>query len=225
MSEAFNNFCKEAGITRHMTVKGTPQQNGLAERMNRTILEKVRCMLLSFGCCRKFWGEATKIACYLINRSPSTAIEFKTPREIWTGKPPSLNHLRVFGCATYAHTRQNKLEARALKCIFLGYPEGVKGYKLWCTEPGKQGCSISRDVTFNEDERPLKSEDSNSDKKKSDMTQFEVELDQLNQDLKSIESDDTELVHHKKTLCKTINLQEIGRKCRVKLLKDMDMLI
>lgn len=160
VSSAFNKFCEENGITRYRIVRGTPQQNGLAERMNMTIIEKVRCMLLSSGCSRKFWGEAEKIACYLINRSPSTALNFKAPQEIWTGKPPTYNHVKVFSCAAYRHIKQDKLEARALKCIFLGYPEGVKGYELWCTEPGKQGCIISRDVTFNEDEMPLKTNNS-----------------------------------------------------------------
>lgn len=64
---------------------------------------------------------------YLINRiSSSFALEFKTRQEIWTGKPLSYSHFRVFGCATYACTKQDKLEARASKCIVLGYPEGVK---------------------------------------------------------------------------------------------------
>ena len=69
-------------------------------------------------------------ATYLINRSPSTALEFKTPEEKWKGKPPNLSHLRVFGCSAYAHQSEGKLEPRALKCIFLGYPQGTKGYRL-----------------------------------------------------------------------------------------------
>ena len=106
-----------------MTVPRTPQQNGLAERMNKTILERVRCMLIFSGLPKTFWAEATVTACYLINRCPSSAIGFKTPIEVWTGHPAKYETLRTFGCIVYAHIRQEKLEARARKCIFLGYPK------------------------------------------------------------------------------------------------------
>ncbi|KAK0588475.1 hypothetical protein LWI29_001474 [Acer saccharum] len=112
-------------------MRHTPQQNGVAERMNRTVLEKVRCLLIGSGLSLNFWGEAAATVAYLINRSPSTAIALKTPEEIWTGRPPSLKHLRVFGCAAYAHQSEGKLEPRSLKGVFLGYPLGVKGYRVW----------------------------------------------------------------------------------------------
>ncbi|KAA0059169.1 retrotransposon protein, putative, Ty1-copia subclass [Cucumis melo var. makuwa] len=79
--------------------------------------------------CRK--REAAQTMCYLIDRSPSTALNLKTPQEVWTGKAPSLDHLRVFVCTSYAHVKDGKLNKRALKCMFIGYPQGVKGYKLW----------------------------------------------------------------------------------------------
>lgn len=103
-------------------------------------------MLLVVGVPKGFYGEAAKITCYMINRCPSTALNFKTPQEIWTGKAPSLIHLKVFGCSAYAHVRQDKLEPRAKKFIFLGYPEGVKGYKYWFIEEGSEKVIISRDV-------------------------------------------------------------------------------
>ena len=68
--------------------------------------------------------------CYLVNRIPSSAINFKTPEELWFGKPSNYDHLRIFGCITYVHQSEEKLEPRSIKCIFLGYPEGVKGYRL-----------------------------------------------------------------------------------------------
>ena len=78
-SKEFNNLCKAEGTVRHLTVPGTPQQNGVAERMNRTIMEKVRCMISNAKLDKSFWAEAASTACYLINRSPNTAIEKKTP--------------------------------------------------------------------------------------------------------------------------------------------------
>lgn len=150
VSNEFNKFCKAKGITRYRTVKHTPQQNGVAERMNRTLLERVRCMLINAGLPKTFWGEAIATAAYLINRSPSSAIGLKTQAEMWYGKPSDYKHLKVFGCQAYAHIKQDKLEPRALRCIFIGYPEGVKGYKLWCLEPGQAKCLISRDAVFDE---------------------------------------------------------------------------
>ncbi|GJZ17221.1 retrovirus-related pol polyprotein from transposon TNT 1-94 [Tanacetum coccineum] len=79
----FEQLCIESGIARHLTVVETPQQNGLAEHMNRTLMDKVRCLLIQSGLPKTFWAEATCTAVYLINRSPSTAIEKKTPMEMW----------------------------------------------------------------------------------------------------------------------------------------------
>ncbi|KAH9734079.1 hypothetical protein KPL71_017263 [Citrus sinensis] len=75
--------------------------------------------------------EALNTACYLVNKSPSTAIGCKTQIELWLGRIADYSKLRIFGCIAYAHVKQGKLEPRALKCMFLGYPEGVKGHRLW----------------------------------------------------------------------------------------------
>ena len=78
-NKEFDAYCKECGIVRHHTCTDTPQQNGLAERMNRTIMNKVRCMLNDSGLPKSFWAEAASTTCYIINRSPSTALDFKVP--------------------------------------------------------------------------------------------------------------------------------------------------
>jgi len=106
-------------------------------------------MLSNVGLHRHFWAEAASIACYLINRSPSIAINKKTPIEVWSGSLANYSELRVFGCIVYAHAYNGKLEPRAVKCIFLGYKSGVKGYKLWNPETRK--VVISRYVVFNEE--------------------------------------------------------------------------
>ena len=107
-------------------------------------------MLSNAGLSKDFWAEAVNTACYLINRSPSTAIDFKNPEEVWSGAPANYSHLRVFGCSAYFHVSDDKLEPRAKKAIFLGYATGVKGYRLWCSNPKSPKFIISRDVTFDE---------------------------------------------------------------------------
>uniref|UniRef100_A0A803Q6S7 CCHC-type domain-containing protein n=1 Tax=Cannabis sativa TaxID=3483 RepID=A0A803Q6S7_CANSA len=148
-----------------------------------------RCMLIYAGLPKKFWAEAAVTACYLINISPSSAIEFKTPIEVWTGSNSSYDHLRIFGCLAYAHIKQGKLEPRARKCIFLGYPEGVKGYKVWSIEDGNhQKNFISRDVVFDEKvmyKDLMNVQDGNAAartgnataKNSEERTQFEVEME------------------------------------------------
>ncbi|KAH9679839.1 hypothetical protein KPL71_026297 [Citrus sinensis] len=149
----FEQLCIKKGIARHKTVRHTPQQNGLVEMMNRTLIEKVRCMLFNANLSKHFWAEAITTAAYLVNRSPSATLHFKTPQEVWSGKPPDLSNLRVFGCLAYAHINQGKLEPKAVKVYFIGYPEGVKGYKIWCIDGKPSRTLISRDVVF--DEEPL----------------------------------------------------------------------
>jgi ATP-binding cassette subfamily B (MDR/TAP) protein 1 len=93
-------------------------------------------------------AEAASTACYLINRSPNIAIDKKTPIEVWSDSPADYSQLRVFGCTAYAHVDNGKLEPRLVKCIFLGYQSGVKGYKLW--NPQTQKAVINMIVIFNE---------------------------------------------------------------------------
>lgn len=185
-NEDFDRFCSDSGILRHRTVRLTPQQNGVAERMNRTILEKVRCLLFTSGLSKPFWGEALNTTVYLINRSPSTAIELKSPKEKWTGKVPNLDHIRIFGCSAYAHTRDGKLDPRSIKCIFLGYEPGTKGYRLWDRQSSGIKIIISRDVVFDETCFPCKTSDQtdpmntslsedNKREEPANTTQFEVE--------------------------------------------------
>ncbi|KAG8482465.1 hypothetical protein CXB51_024471 [Gossypium anomalum] len=147
-SDEFNRLCKSEGIVRHLTVRHTPQQNGVAERMNSTIMEKVRCMLSNVNLPKLFWAEAASTTCFLINQSPSVAIEKKTPQEVWFGNPANYSNLKIFGCPAYAHVDNGKLEPRSIKCVFLGYKAGVKGYKLWCPENRK--VVISKDIVFDE---------------------------------------------------------------------------
>lgn len=93
-------------------------------------------MLSQAGLTKQFWGEAIHTACYLINRSPSAALEYKTPQEIWNGSPADYIVLKIFGCPAYYHINEGKLEPRARKGLFMGYPKGVKvsGFGAMTTE-------------------------------------------------------------------------------------------
>ena len=129
-SMKFDQFCQNEGIVRHHTVRYTPQQNRVAERMNMTLLERVRCMLSKVGLSKCFWAEVVNTACYLVNQFPSTTIDFKTPEEVWSGTHANYSHLRVFGCPSYFHVNDGKLELRAKKAIFLGYAIGGEGIQV-----------------------------------------------------------------------------------------------
>ena len=145
---AFKEFCDQEGIVRYWTVRDTPQQNGVAERMNRTLLEKARCMRSYSGLAVGWWAESVGCAAYLTNRSPHSKLDGETPYKVWSGQHADYGMLRIFGCIAYYHVRENKLDNRAKKAIFMGYARGVKGYRLWSLEDSK--FIISRDVTFGE---------------------------------------------------------------------------
>ncbi|KAH9754884.1 Integrase catalytic domain-containing protein [Citrus sinensis] len=124
------------------------------------------------------WAETLLTACLLVNLSPSLALDFKTPHEKWCGKPTDYSKLKVFGCTDYAHANQGKLAPRALKGLFIGYPEGVKGYKIWCTDLSPHKCIVSRDVVFNEQlvlSKEKSVENAEPQSKTDDTIQFEVE--------------------------------------------------
>ncbi|KAK5773310.1 hypothetical protein PVK06_049616 [Gossypium arboreum] len=164
---------------------------GVLQRMNRTILEKVRCMLSNARLGKEFWAEAVTYACHLINRLPSAAINGKTPMEMWTGKSATdYDSLHVFGSIAYYHVKESKLDPRAKKALFLGITDGVKGYRLWC--PDTRKIIFSRYVTFDE-LTMLKYKDSQKDDKTSSTLQ-QVELEKVKDDPTNIEGTNDEEV-------------------------------
>ena len=102
-SKRFENYLRSHGIRHEFTIPKTPEQNGVAERLNRTLVESSRSMLLDAKLSHKFWAEAISTAAYLKNRCPTTTIKGMTPYEAWFGKKTKVEHLRVFGCDAYAH--------------------------------------------------------------------------------------------------------------------------
>lgn len=147
--KAFRKFCKKMGIRLETTVPYTPEQNGVSERLNRTVIEKVRAMLEASEIPKNMWGEALFTAVYLLNRSPSVAVDGNmTPYEAWHGKKPNVSHLRIFGSECYVHVPKQlrkKLDAKSERVYFVGY--APSGYRVW---NGKK-VFVARDVVFNEE--------------------------------------------------------------------------
>lgn len=149
----FQEFCRQHGIKQQFTAAYTPQQNGIAERKNHTILDMTRTMLKEKGLPKKFWAEAVACTVYLLNRCPTKSVRNMTPQEAWSGYKPIVAHLKIFGCVAYAQVpeaKRKKLDDRGEKCIFIEYSEVSKAYKLY--NPLTNKVVVSRDVVFNEEE-------------------------------------------------------------------------
>ncbi|CAH9083825.1 unnamed protein product [Cuscuta epithymum] len=152
--DQLGDLCDTWGISMHKSVPSTPQPDGVAERMVRTLLERVRAMLASSGLSNKFWGEAICYAVDLINLSPSVPLEGKCPESVFMGKPLNLPNLRVFGCLAYVNCVNDKSEPRTKEYVFLGYHDCMKGYRLWCRSETCFNVLMSRNVIFVENEFP-----------------------------------------------------------------------
>jgi hypothetical protein len=151
-SGEFKDYLERAGIKHEYTNPHTPEQNGVSERLNRTIAAKVRCMLRESRLPKNFWGEAAKTANHVRNYCPTKACGDVVPMEIWTGHKPNIGYFKVFGSTAYATIpktdRTWKFGQRATKSIFLGYPDNRRGYRLWDVD--KKKIFFSRNVKFNE---------------------------------------------------------------------------
>ncbi|CAH2090566.1 unnamed protein product [Euphydryas editha] len=149
LSTDMKNYCIERGITYHLTVPRTPQQNGVSERMVRTITEKARSMLNGAKLEKVFWGDAVLTAVYLINITPTKALkEFPTPFELWHNRKPTIKYLKVFGSTVYVHnkTSTSKFDDKSWKGILVGYEPN--GYRVWNVECEKY--VTVRDVIIDE---------------------------------------------------------------------------
>jgi len=149
----FEPYCKMHGIRMMKTPPKTPQLNGVAERMNSTIEDKVRYMLQGANLPKSFSGEIIKTVVDLINLTPSRPLDGKIPEEVWYKRKASFNHLRAFGCRAFVHISEDerkKLDAKAKECIYLRPPKDEFGYRLW--DPINKKIVRSRDVVFFEDQ-------------------------------------------------------------------------
>ncbi|HEX4706357.1 MAG TPA: reverse transcriptase domain-containing protein, partial [Candidatus Udaeobacter sp.] len=145
------NFLRERGIKHEVTTPETPQHNGVSERMNRTLLDKVRTMLYDSSLPPSYWYHALEYAVLLHNISPTQALPDVTPAEAWSGNKPDVSHIRVFGSKAFVHipdSQRDKLSAKSLTCVFLGRSRNKKAYSL-VHQPTRRFLE-SRDVVFDE---------------------------------------------------------------------------
>lgn len=153
-SASFRSICEESGVQHQFSVPYSPQQNGVSERKNRSIMEMARCMMQEKDMQKKFWAEAANTAVFLQNRLPTKSVSMKTPHEAWYGVKPIMKNLKVFGCVCYTHVpsvKRDKLDQKAEVGIFVGYSMQSKAYRIYQPQNGK--VIISRDVKFFEEEK------------------------------------------------------------------------
>ena len=151
MSAAFLTFTSQCGIERLHTVRNRPQQNGVAERANRTIQEHATAMLYEARLPPSFLGEAVDAYVTVQNKCPTNSLAGKTPFELWYKRKPDLSNLRVWGCSAYVHVQKDKrtgIGSHMEKCIFIGYPDGYKAWKFY--NPVTRRIVISERAEFDE---------------------------------------------------------------------------
>ena len=154
VSKEMEGYFADKGIEHQRTVSYTPQQNGKAERLNRTLMERVRAMLEDSLLPEELWAEAVATASYIRNRSPVHG-ESKTPWELFHGTKPDVTMMRTFGAVAYAHVpaqRRRKLDSKSERGRMVGYAASTKGYRIMLED---STIIISRDVVFDEGSSPL----------------------------------------------------------------------
>ena len=158
IGKQFQSFLVQKGITHQMSYPHTPEQNGLAGRKYRHIIETSITLLHQAQLPPSLWSFACQTLVYQINRMPTQTLNHKSPFEVLYGFVPEVNHLRIFGCSCYPLFRpfnSIKLQPRTSKCVFLGYASKYKGFI--CYEVSRKKVFISQHVIFDEREFPYSS--------------------------------------------------------------------
>ncbi|XP_074579060.1 uncharacterized protein LOC141835562 [Curcuma longa] len=185
----FAELCAEHGIRHETTAPYTPQQNGVAERKNRTLKEMMNALLLSSGLPEYMWGEAVLTVNYLLNKVPRKKIE-KSPYELWKGRQPSYKYLRVWGCLAKVMVpdpKRIKIGPKTVDCIFIGYAHNSCAYRFLVylllvyesqvPEIHKNSIIESRNASFFEHVFPYKTREEESSSKRIYESQEEEEVD------------------------------------------------
>uniref|UniRef100_A0A2N9HQ74 Integrase catalytic domain-containing protein n=1 Tax=Fagus sylvatica TaxID=28930 RepID=A0A2N9HQ74_FAGSY len=139
------------GILHQLSCPHTPQQNGVAERKHRHLIQCALALLSESKLPISFWSHAVSTATHIVNRLPTPNLKHKTPWELLFQKPPDISHFRSFGCQCFpllTPYTTHKLQPKTIPCVFLGYPSNTKGYL--CLDPLTKRVYTSRHVLFNE---------------------------------------------------------------------------
>ena len=134
ISNEFKNFLAKEGIQRELIVPHNPQQNGVAERNNKTIMGATRDMLHDQGLLLHLWLETCNTTVFLQNRSPHRILGMSTTKEAFSGKKPNVSYFKIFGSSIYVHVTKvsrKKLEPTAEIGIFLGYTDTPHNYRVY----------------------------------------------------------------------------------------------
>ncbi|TYK27941.1 gag/pol protein [Cucumis melo var. makuwa] len=151
MDLRFQDYMIEHGIQSQLSAPGTPQQNGVSERRNRTLLDMVRSMMSYAQLSSSFWGYVVQTAVHILNNVPSKSVS-ETPFELWRGRKPSLSHFRIWGCPAYVLvTNPKKLEPHSRLCQFFGYPKETRGGLFF--DPQENRVFVSTNATFLEEDQ------------------------------------------------------------------------
>jgi transposase InsO family protein len=128
----FASYCADEGVKHHYSVSYSQQQNGVVERRNQTIVGMAQALLKQRGMSAVFWGEAVVTTVYILNRSPTKALNGRTSYEAWHGRKPTVSHLRVFGCLAFGKELGHigKLDDKSTPGVFIGYAEGSNAYRI-----------------------------------------------------------------------------------------------
>ena len=161
LNEVINDFCCSKGIRHQLSAARTPQQNGLAERRNRTLKEASRTMIAECNISEAYWAEAVNSACYTRNRALINKDLDKTPYEVYKGKKPNISHLRIFGCKCFVlnngKDQLRAFQAKADEGFFLGYSATSKAVRVLNKRTLKVEESIH--VVFDENPEQFMSEE------------------------------------------------------------------
>ncbi|KAK2578748.1 hypothetical protein KPH14_012274 [Odynerus spinipes] len=199
LSREFNTYLREHGIARRLSVARNPEQNGIAEKKNRTLLDTARCLLLQEDLPSPFWAEAINTANYIGNRCPTKSLTNRTPYEAWTHQMPDVSHMKEFGCKVFFLNREvnkDKFQSRCKEGIFIGYSEHSKGYRVWL--PQERKVEVVRDVRFleNKGTRFEEHEKETFDRRNEaeEATPLAVDIDlELSSNIEDHDSSDVEL--------------------------------
>jgi hypothetical protein len=150
----FVSYCADEGVQRHYSTSYRLQQNGVVERRNQTVVGMARTLLKQRGMLAVFWGGAVVTTVYILNCSPTKALNGKMLYEAWHVCKPAVSHLRVFGCLAFGKALGHigKLDDRSTPRVFISYAEGSKAYRILdpgtaCATKGEDGHGTKRWTT------------------------------------------------------------------------------